>query len=101
MCATSVWSSSADYEKIEEGQSSTRTGEVLSVPVGDAFLGGSSTRLATRWTGRARSRPPSAARELQAPSGGAAAGVTEALQTGIKAIDALTRSAGASPADHR
>src|ERR1700747_1743277 len=28
-----------DFEKIEEGQQVKRTGEVLSVPVGDAFLG--------------------------------------------------------------
>ena len=28
-----------DYSKIEEGQQVRRTGEVLSVPVGDAFLG--------------------------------------------------------------
>ena len=28
-----------DYETIEEGQQVTRTGEVLSVPVGDGFLG--------------------------------------------------------------
>ena len=28
-----------DYEKIEEGQQVKRTGEVLSVPVGDKFLG--------------------------------------------------------------
>ncbi|MGH3544005.1 MAG: F0F1 ATP synthase subunit alpha, partial [Mycobacterium sp.] len=28
-----------DFEKIEQGQQVKRTGEVLSVPVGDAFLG--------------------------------------------------------------
>jgi F-type H+-transporting ATPase subunit alpha len=28
-----------DYEKIEEGQQVKRTGEVLSVPVGDGYLG--------------------------------------------------------------
>src|SRR5215469_6095006 len=43
-----------DFSGIEEGQRVKRTGEVLSVPVGDAFLG----RTVSRLTASARSRTP-------------------------------------------
>lgn len=47
-----------DYQNIQEGQEVKRTGDVLSVPVGDAFLG----RVIDRWvrpsTASARSRAP-------------------------------------------
>ena len=57
-----------DYETIAEGQQVKRTGEVLSVPVGDGFLGrvvdplghpidGQGDIEAPRLTGRWRSRP--------------------------------------------
>jgi len=91
-----------DYEKIEEGQSVKRTGEVASVPVGDAFLGRVVDPLGNPLDGQgAIETTERRALELQAPSVVQRQGVTEALQTGIKAIDALTRSAGAAPADHR
>ena len=45
-----------DFEKIEEGQQVKRTGEVLSVPVGDKFLGRVVNPLASRSTAVATSR---------------------------------------------
>ena len=47
-----------DFEKIEQGQQVKRTGEVLSVPVGDAFLGRvvNPARPADRRAGRHRDR---------------------------------------------
>lgn len=57
-----------EFEKIEEGQQVKRTGEVLSVPVGDASWAASSTRWASRSTARATSPPrpaaPSSCRRL-------------------------------------
>src|SRR4051812_42569386 len=50
-----------DFEKIEEGQTVRRTGEILSVPVGDNFLGGSSTRWARPSTVSVTSSPRAAA----------------------------------------
>lgn len=46
-----------DFENIEEGQQVKRTGEVLSVPVGDGFLGGWLTCSASRSTGAETSTP--------------------------------------------
>jgi len=80
-----------DFEKIEEGQPVRRTGEVLSVPVGDDFLGRVVNPLGEPIDGRgeitADGRRPL---ELQAPSVVQRQGVHEPLQTGIKAIDAMT-----------
>ena len=80
-----------DFEKIEEGQSVRRTGEVLSVPVGDDFLGRVVNPLGEPIDGRgeitSEARRPL---ELQAPSVVQRQGVHEPLQTGIKAIDAMT-----------
>ena len=80
-----------DFEKIEEGQPVRRTGEVLSVPVGDDFLGRVVNPLGEPIDGRgeitADGRRPL---ELQAPSVVQRQGVHEPLQTGIKAIDATT-----------
>lgn len=80
-----------DFESIEEGQQVKRTGEVLSVPVGDAFLGRVVNPLAEPIDGRgdivAETRR---ALELQAPSVVERQSVKEPLQTGIKAIDAMT-----------
>ncbi len=50
-----------DFEKIEEGQQVKRTGEVLSVPVGDGSSAGWSTRWVSRSTAAATSRPRPAA----------------------------------------
>jgi len=58
-----------DFEKIEQGQQVKRTGEVLSVPVGDAFLGGWSTPRPADRRGRGDiDAEKRRALELQAPS---------------------------------
>jgi F-type H+/Na+-transporting ATPase subunit alpha len=80
-----------DSEKIEEGQTVKRTGEVLSVPVGDAFLGRTVDPLGNPIDGLGDIE--SAERrvlELQAPTVVQRQPVKEPLQTGIKAIDAMT-----------
>jgi F-type H+/Na+-transporting ATPase subunit alpha len=80
-----------DYETIQEGQQVKRTGEVLSVPVGDAFLGRVINPLGHPIDGQGdieseTHRPL----EIQAPSVVNRQGVKQPLQTGIKAIDAMT-----------
>ena len=80
-----------DYSGIEEGQEVRRTGEVLSVPVGEGYLGrvvdplgnpidglGEITGIETR-----------RALELQAPGVMQRRSVHEPMQTGIKAIDSM------------
>ncbi len=80
-----------DFEKIEQGQQVKRTGEVLSVPVGDAFLGRVVNPLGQPIDGQGDIEASTRrALELQAPSVVQRKGVTEPLQTGIKAIDAMT-----------
>jgi len=80
-----------DFEKIEEGQQVKRTGEVLSVPVGDAFLGRVVNPLGHPIDGRGDiDTDTRRALEIQAPSVVQRQGVKEPLQTGIKAIDAMT-----------
>jgi len=80
-----------DFEKIEEGQQVKRTGEVLSVPVGDAFLGRVVNPLAQPIDGRGDVESDTRrALEIQAPSVVHRQGVKEPLQTGIKAIDSMT-----------
>src|SRR3712207_2396013 len=80
-----------DFEGIEEGQSVRRTGQILSVPVGDAFLGRVVDPLGTPIDGlgdiEAEERR---ALELQAPSVVQRKSVHEPLATGIKAIDSMT-----------
>ena len=80
-----------DGSRIEEGQPVRRTGEVLAVPVGDAFLGRVVDPLANPIDGLgpivAEARR---ALEVQAPSGVERQPVKEPLLTGIKAIDAMT-----------
>src|SRR5487761_657706 len=80
-----------EFFEIEEGQQVKRTGEVLSVPVGDAFLGRMVGPLGEPLDGlgpieHTRLR----ALELQAPTVVQRQPVKEPLQTGIKAIDAMT-----------
>jgi len=79
------------YDAIEEGQTVRRTGEVLSAPVGDAFLGRVVDPLGAPIDGlgeiEAETRRPL---EVQAPSVVQRQPVSEPLQTGIKAIDAMT-----------
>ncbi|BBY38449.1 ATP synthase subunit alpha [Mycobacterium mantenii] len=80
-----------DFEKIEEGQQVKRTGEVLSVPVGDAFLGRVVNPLGQPIDGRGDIETEiRRALEIQAPSVVQRQSVSEPLQTGIKAIDAMT-----------
>src|SRR3984893_5400160 len=80
-----------DFEKIEEGQQVKRTGEVLLVPVGDAFLGRVVNPLGQPIDGRGDIEAETRrALEIQAPSVVQRQGVKEPLQTGIKAIDAMT-----------
>jgi F-type H+-transporting ATPase subunit alpha len=80
-----------EFEKIEEGQQVKRTGEVLSVPVGDEFLGRVINPLGEPIDGQGDIKAETRrALELQAPSVVQRQGVGEPLQTGIKAIDAMT-----------
>jgi len=80
-----------DFEKIEQGQQVKRTGEVLSVPVGDAFLGRVVNPLGQPIDGQGDiDSETRRALEIQAPSVVERQSVKEPLQTGIKAIDAMT-----------
>ena len=80
-----------DAAEIEEGDEVKHTGQVLSVPVGDAFLGRVIDPLGRPLDGKgdiqADERRPL---EIQAPSVVQRQPVKEPLQTGIKAIDAMT-----------
>ncbi len=80
-----------DGSKIEEGQPVRRTGEILAVPVGDGFLGRVVDPLGNPIDGAgpivAEARR---ALELQAPTVVQRQPVKEPMQTGIKAIDAMT-----------
>src|SRR5918997_2044338 len=80
-----------DFEGIEEGQSVRRTGQILSVPVGDGFMGRVVDPLGTAIDGLGEI--PSDERralELQAPGVMHRKSVHEPLATGIKAIDSMT-----------
>ncbi len=80
-----------DFTKIEEGQQVRRTGEVLSVPVGDGFLGRVVDPLGRPLDGQGEiAGTQLRALELQAPTVVQRQPVKEPLQTGIKAIDAMT-----------
>jgi F-type H+-transporting ATPase subunit alpha len=80
-----------DFSKIDEGQQVRRTGEVLSVPVGDGFLGRVVDPLGNPMDGKGPIEGTELrALEVQAPSVVQRQKVSEPLQTGIKAIDAMT-----------
>ena len=80
-----------EFSEIEEGQQVKRTGEVLSVPVGDAFLGRMVGPLGEPLDGLGPIEDTTLrALELQAPTVVQRQPVKEPLQTGIKAIDAMT-----------
>ncbi|GLY03607.1 MULTISPECIES: F0F1 ATP synthase subunit alpha [Actinoplanes] len=80
-----------DYANIEEGQPVKRTGRVLSVPVGDAFLGRVVDALGKPIDGLGEiANEGFRELELQAPNVMARQPVKQPLQTGIKAIDAMT-----------
>jgi len=80
-----------DFDKIEEGQSVRRTGEILSVPVGDGYLGRVVDPLGSPIDGLGDiATTGRRALELQAPGVMQRKSVHEPLATGIKAIDAMT-----------
>ncbi|MFB9831610.1 F0F1 ATP synthase subunit alpha [Actinoallomurus acaciae] len=80
-----------DFSTIEEGQQVRRTGEVLSVPVGDGYLGRVVDSLGNPIDGKGAIETTGRRElELQAPGVMQRQPVGEPLQTGIKAIDALT-----------
>jgi F-type H+-transporting ATPase subunit alpha len=80
-----------EFNEIEEGQQVKRTGEVLSVPVGDAFLGRVVGPLGEPLDGKGPIESTELRQlETQAPSVVERQPVKEPLQTGIKAIDAMT-----------
>ncbi len=79
-----------DFTGIEAGTEVTRTGEVLSVPVGDAFLGRVVDPLGSPIDGLGEiASDVRRALELQAPGVMQRKSVHEPMQTGIKAIDAM------------
>ena len=79
-----------DFSGIEEGQEVKRTGEVLSVPVGDNFLGRVVDPLGHPIDGLGEIEAEGRrALELQAPGVMDRKSVDEPLQTGIKAIDSM------------
>ncbi|MBX3103420.1 MAG: F0F1 ATP synthase subunit alpha [Microbacteriaceae bacterium] len=79
-----------DFTGIEEGMEVTRTGEVLSVPVGDAYLGRVVDPLGNPIDGLGAIKSEGRRElELQAPGVMQRKSVHEPLQTGIKAIDAM------------
>jgi F-type H+/Na+-transporting ATPase subunit alpha len=80
-----------DVSGIEEGEEVRHTGRVLSVPVGDGFLGRVVDPLGRPQDGGAEIEPETTrALEVQAPSVVQRQQVKEPLETGIKAIDAMT-----------
>ncbi len=79
-----------EFSSIEEGMEVYRTGEVLSVPVGDAFLGRVVDPLGNPIDGMGEIKSEGTRElELQAPGVMQRKSVHEPLQTGIKAIDAM------------
>ena len=79
-----------EFSGVEAGQEVTRTGEVLSVPVGDGYLGRVVDPLGQPIDGLGDIKTKGRrALELQAPGVMARKSVHEPMQTGIKAIDAM------------
>src|SRR6476659_4213957 len=79
-----------DFTGIEEGQEVHRTGQVLSVPVGDAFLGRVVDPLGQPIDDLGEIKAETTrALELQAPGVTQRKSVHEPMQTGLKAIDAM------------
>src|SRR3954454_17356665 len=80
-----------DFAHIEEGQPVKRTGRVLSVPIGDAYLGRVVNALGQPIDDRGEIESEGFRElELQAPNVMARQPVKQPLQTGIKSIDAMT-----------
>ena len=80
-----------EFTGIEEGTNVRRTGEILSVPVGDGFLGRVVDALGRPIDGKGEIKAEATrALEIQAPSVVQRQPVKEPMQTGIKAIDSMT-----------
>jgi F-type H+-transporting ATPase subunit alpha len=80
-----------EYSHIEEGQQVKRTGDILSVPVGDNFLGRVVDPLGKPIDGLGDIEAETdRVLELQAASVVQRQEVNQPLQTGIKAIDSMT-----------
>jgi len=80
-----------ETSEIEEGMSVTATARILSVPVGDDLLGRVVDALGVSIDGKGPVPQETMRRmEIQAPGITGRKPVHEALQTGIKAIDAMT-----------
>jgi F-type H+/Na+-transporting ATPase subunit alpha len=81
-----------EFAGIEEGQTVRRTGEILSVAIGDGYLGRVVDPLGSPLDGLGTIEPLEGRRalELQAPSVVQRQPVNQPLQTGIKAIDSMT-----------
>ena len=80
-----------EFTGIEEGTTVRRTGEILSVPVGDGFLGRVVDALGRPIDGKGEIKAEAMrALEIQAPSVVQRQPVKEPMQTGIKAIDSMT-----------
>ncbi|MFV2195811.1 F0F1 ATP synthase subunit alpha [Nocardiopsis sp. LOL_012] len=80
-----------DFSGIEEGQKVRRTGQLLSVPVGDDFLGRVVDPLGAPIDGKGEIESTERRElELQAATVMERKPVHEPLQTGIKAIDSMT-----------
>ena len=80
-----------NFETLKEGDEVKRTGEVLSIPVGEEFLGRVINPLGQPIDGMGPiNAEEERVLELQAPSVLQRQPVEEPMQTGIKAIDAMT-----------
>ncbi|NJA57381.1 F0F1 ATP synthase subunit alpha [Streptomyces sp. NEAU-H3] len=80
-----------EFSGVEEGQPVTRTGEVLSVGVGDGYLGRVVDPLGTPIDGLGEiATSGRRALELQAPTVMQRKSVHEPMETGYKAVDAMT-----------
>ena len=80
-----------EYSHIEEGDPVKQTGRILSIPVGDGFLGRVVDALGRPLDGSGPIASTEARNlEVQAPSVVQRQPVKEPLQTGITAIDAMT-----------
>ncbi|MEE1617091.1 F0F1 ATP synthase subunit alpha [Brachybacterium sp. J153] len=80
-----------EFSGIEEGQQVRRTGQVLSVPVGDGYLGRVVDPTGAPIDGLGEIETVGRrALELQAPGVMQRKAVKEPMQTGLKAIDAMT-----------
>ncbi|MET9858577.1 F0F1 ATP synthase subunit alpha [Streptomyces smyrnaeus] len=80
-----------EFSGIEEGQSVQRTGEVLSVPVGDGYLGRVVDPLGAPIDGLGEIEAEGRrALELQAPTVMQRKSVHEPMETGYKAVDTMT-----------